>query len=69
MLVTNGAKTILHSKSSQIMPNDLLYYQQINKNIAAIINGHEDSLYHEEENEDISDLSIQILQKKLKKMK
>ncbi len=51
------------------MPNDLLYYQQINKNIAAIINGHEDSLYHEQENEDTSDLSIPILQKKLKKMK
>ena len=66
-LVTNelGGKSI----RLQIMSNDLLYYQQINRNIAAIINGHENSLYHEQESEDISELSIPILQKKLKKIK
>ena len=51
------------------MPNDRLYYQEINRNIASIINGFESSFYHEDEREDIADLSTAILPKKLKKLK
>lgn len=51
------------------MPNDRLYYQEINRNIAAIINGFEISFYHENEREDLANLSTEILPKKLKKLK
>ena len=51
------------------MPNDRLYYQQINRNIAAIINGFESSFYDEDDGEDVFDLSDEILAKKLKKLK
>ncbi len=37
--------------------------------IAGIINGYDNTLYNKQEKEDIYDLSIPILQKKLKQMK
>jgi hypothetical protein len=51
------------------MSNDISYRQEIGKNISAIINGYDNTMYNEQETEDLSDLSIIILQKKLKKMK
>ena len=42
---------------------DLLYHEENSKNIAAIINGYDPVLYHEQKKENISDLSIPILQK------
>jgi hypothetical protein len=59
-----GAKTIL-----QIMSNNMFNHREISENIAAIINGYDNTLYNEQEKEDLSDLSIPILEKKLKKMK
>jgi hypothetical protein len=47
----------------------MLNHREINKNIAAIINGYDNTLYNEQVKEDISELSIPILQKKLKKIK
>ncbi|CAF1244578.1 unnamed protein product [Rotaria sp. Silwood1] len=50
------------------MSNDMLYRQEMSKNIAAIIDGYVNIIYSEHEKEDISDLTIPIIQKKLKKM-
>jgi hypothetical protein len=50
------------------MLNDILYRREISQNIAAIIDSYDNSLYHEQEKEDVSDLSISVLQKKLKKI-
>jgi len=51
------------------MPNDRLYHREISKNIAAIINGYDNTLYNKQDKENVSDLSIPILQKKVKKIK
>ncbi|CAF5189993.1 unnamed protein product, partial [Rotaria sp. Silwood1] len=50
------------------MSNDMLYRQEMSKNIAAIIDGYVNIIYSEHEKEDISDLTIPIIQKKLKKI-
>jgi hypothetical protein len=47
----------------------MFHHREINKNIAGIINGYDNTLYNKQEKEDIYDLSIPILQKKLKQMK
>ncbi len=49
--------------------NEMFHHREINKNIAGIINGYDNTLYNKQEKEDIYDLSIPILQKKLKQMK
>ncbi|CAF2712638.1 unnamed protein product [Rotaria sp. Silwood2] len=50
------------------MSNDMLHRQEMSKNIAAIIDGYVNSIYNEHEKEDVSNLSIPIIQKKLKKI-
>ncbi|CAF0829898.1 unnamed protein product [Rotaria sordida] len=50
------------------MSNDMLHRQEMSKNIAAIIDGYVNTIYNEHEKEDISNLSIPIIQKKLKKI-
>jgi len=47
----------------------MFHPREINKNIAGIINGYDNILYNEQEKEDVSDLSIPILQKKLQQIK
>lgn len=51
------------------MPNNIFYSRTIDNNIAAIINGYDNTLYNEQSKEDLSDVSIPLLQKKLKKIK
>ena len=50
------------------MPNDILSRREISKNIGAIINSYDNTLYNEQEKEDISNFSIPIIQKNLKKI-
>ncbi|UJR31385.1 hypothetical protein I4U23_018879 [Adineta vaga] len=44
------------------------YQQDLSKNITAILNGYDHNLYNEQEMEDLSNLSLVILQKKVKKL-
>lgn len=44
----------------------MFYHRQVDHNIAAIINDYDHTLYNEE---NISDLSISILEKKFRKIK
>lgn len=46
------------------MVNDM-----ISKTIAAIINGYDNNIYNKQEKEDVSNIPIPILQKKLKHLK
>ena len=50
------------------MSNDLLHRREISKNIAAIVDSYDDNLYNEQAKEDVSHLSMLLLQKKMKKI-